>query len=109
MSDTREILIQAREWLSNPDHWTRGIRENALGQTCAIGAINRACGVSNQDLPYVQPENREALSALGSVIDKYCSRMEEKIYHLNDEAGYECVMEAFDAAIEKLATEPDLG
>jgi hypothetical protein len=41
---TLEILQEAREWLSDPEHWCQRERWSISGKNCALGAIERAHG-----------------------------------------------------------------
>lgn len=91
---TKEVLTQARALIANEKDWCQGTAENMSGQRCAIGAIRVAttgsAGVQNQDTVRAREWLREVI---GQSISGY-----------NDSRSHECVISAFDLAIEKCET-----
>ncbi len=86
----REVLQAARDLISDRSHWRTGQLEDERGRVCAIGALNRVVGVSNEEESYNNPAIRPAVEALARVLPD-----------VDDENDHDCVIAAFDAAIEK--------
>jgi len=98
---TKEILQAARDLISDPKKWTVGKLETFNGSVCAIGAINRALGLVNSESEsFIRPENARAIAALAAVIDPTVEPA-KAVWNYNDSMPHHCVIEAFDAAIEK--------
>lgn len=111
---TSEILTQAKQLISDPDHWTTGwyardsagekIHPTQNGATCfcSMGAVYRVVGHCAQ-----APESTSAFSALASAIDP---QKHNGYYNcipvFNDFATHKEVMEMWDTAI-KLAKEEE--
>lgn len=94
--ETRETLIEARALIEDPKHWTQGtmqttVRGGPFGSRsitayCAVGAIAKVRGgVLKID---------DCLVAFWPIVGG--------IMGYNDGSSHECVLQAFDAAIESL-------
>jgi hypothetical protein len=94
-----EILRAAREWLSNPDHWSKGRYGGCDGPNCAAGAVMRA--------------HRSELQADISLKDEAFALLEEDLpcalEDWNDakERTHTDVLARFDAAIARGETLAD--
>lgn len=103
---TREVLEQARAFIEQG--WSRRTLEGMNGNVCAIGAIKRAAGLNAQG-PYDSTNTyyRCATRAVARTIAKgtYLNFADaaHRVVQYNDNSGRtkECVLAAFDAAIEK--------
>lgn len=95
--NTKEILEAARERISDEANWCVGTVENNKGQNCALGAISK---VATGQAWLCTPAVDSAMRALSDVLpgNEY---PEMKISIFNNTRGHDCVMAAFDAAIEK--------
>jgi len=128
MKNVRETLIAARELIADPANWKQGglseiENDKCVGPFCALGAIGRATetlGVGygadrtgsgdwtfgrmyqekNHTNPEVQATRLRASELLGKFLDK-------PVHEFNDSSSHDCVLAAFDAAIER-ATEQEM-
>jgi len=107
----KEVLVKARTLIATPSNWTRSELERLDGSVCAIGAINLALGIDNQDMQvqetYLTSKNKSALELLASVLPTPRGwrnrplQPELIVFSYNDKNPHACVLAAFDAAIEK--------
>ena len=107
----REILVQARDLISEREKWTsRAWSIEGYGiapKFCAVGAIKKVVtGDGDPDGLYMQDESasvRDAIHALGEVL--YGAKGARKPWNgvptYNDSHPHECILELFDAAIER--------
>ena len=101
-----EVLVKARELISDPERWTHGVyARDAKGESCfdssdeatcfdALGALNRVSGTRMR-------ARTSASSFLYEAIDSVPSPY--SIGEINDQLGHEATLKIFDRAIE-LAT-----
>lgn len=85
---TREILEAARAEISTEDRWTQGAWTRTDGRKCAIGAVMAVTKGGSW--------NGAAWRALRDSV-----RQNPESY--NDSHDHACVLQMFDAAIEKLS------
>ena len=98
--NTKEVLIKARELISDPNNWTahayardaKGerveINSPAACKFCALGAVQRVIG-----RPHDPSLSRKAWNALHEQTSDY------SVASVNDNEGHAAVMEMFDKAI----------
>lgn len=115
MKDATQILKEARELITLPEHWTQGafarhkngrvigsLEENAYS-FCAIGACDRALGAPiSDDTPLeleVQRRLNQAALALASEVPPLSGFALDNIQRLNDEGTHSLILKAFDLAI----------
>ena len=103
MSEGLEILKGAREWLSDPEHWIKGKigpgewPSESNGPTCAVGAIirvGRECDKSLGAMSKAELNLNEVVPGGGIIL-----------YNDKPDTTHECILAAFDAAIEKAEKE----
>lgn len=99
--DTLAVLKAAEEWLSDPERWTQGyywrgadgcivVEASDVHQTCATGALALVAGL--------RPWNYDHTPAFDAL-------WEATVGHpgvVNDERGYDAVMEGYRKAIEAI-------
>jgi len=94
----QEVLEGARELIETPQQWMGGGLTNGKGRYCAIGAISKfatgECGY------YTAPEAERILSSVMGFDE------EDMIPSFNDSSSHDCVLAAFDAAIEVASATP---
>jgi hypothetical protein len=100
--DTVEILEKARELISDESRWTQEYYAIAADgglvyptspracRFCAVGAVAYVLGIGDGE----EAEKSEPVSYLDEVAAEYGN-----IIGLNDEAGHQAVIAAFDKAI----------
>ena len=98
---TREILVAARELISQPERWTQGayardlngLRVSPGGPNavcwCAIGAMAKVAGLSSGEME----DSRAAITL------ELAAESNGVIAEWNDASDHESVVEAFDRAI----------
>lgn len=102
---TKEILVAARERISDRDRWCQRTLEDHHGRVCALGAIitekESRCvgsleieGESYWDMPEVR-----ILASLLPRTGRIGESLPERISSFNDTSSHECVLAVFDAAI----------
>lgn len=109
-----ELLVKAREWLSDPDHWQKGSYGYygpdyvlPLTNTCAVGALAMAAGIDPNKISNEMLSYRLLKAALpGSYIFHSL-----EVPHFNDAilTEHADILALFDRAISKayqLATAP---
>lgn len=112
-----ELLVKAREWLSDPDHWQKGSygyygpnSDEPLTSTCAVGALAMAAGIEPNKISDRTSAYRLLKAALpGSYIFHSL-----EVPNFNDASltKHADVLALFDRAISKayqLATAPAKG
>ncbi len=104
MKAIKEILIEARDLIEDPDHWTQGaFAKGSFGNPvaseseyaeswCAAGAILKAVGGG-------ESYDRDPYSFLAGVMGAKC------VPAFNDQHTHPEVIEAFDRAIDQLDKE----
>lgn len=83
---TVEVLREARDLISYPERWTRGVFCDERGRRCATGAVWKAT-VTN-------PINHPAMTLLLRVVNT------PTVTGFNDSHSHAEVLAAFDRAIE---------
>jgi hypothetical protein len=108
MTETVEILRQARELISDPAHWTQGeyardadgnfaaVYDPAAVCFCSLGAIAKVMNISDPDAV--------SLFEPAEILDDICfAKCGVKAYGFNDSHTHAEVLSLFDAAIARLA------
>jgi hypothetical protein len=104
---TKEILIGARDLLAKS--WARGSLETQGGSVCAIGALSLAQGHRmaryDDDHGLGKSQFSRAIRAVSAVLPDSTpgERPQDRVVNYNDAGNRECVVAAFDAAIERMA------
>lgn len=83
-----DTLLEARNWLADPNNWCQFDMYNKQGQTCAVGALTYVSGKYNEEAHRFMIGVAHELYGTGPM-------------GVNDCIGYDAVMEMFDAAIHK--------
>jgi hypothetical protein len=125
MKNVLETLTEAREPIADRDDWKQqGLCEmgagEAVGPFCSLGAIGKVSrifsaqvgGSSNRDgrgqggIACLWQEENAKNAAARRVYDEatmlLSSCLEGTVHEFNDSHSHECVLAAFDAAIESL-------
>jgi hypothetical protein len=109
--NTNEILTKARAVIEKPENWVPGIIDNGKGAYCALGAIYHASKsgsfqairslseVLGDGLPYDDYNHQQA----PDLADANYQEHYERVAAFNNMRGHECMLAAFDAAIEVTA------
>lgn len=100
---TKQTLERARDLLARSGGWSKGALQRPDDSNCAIGAINRALGLpQNEEADYVRVENKAAIDAVGAILPG-SEEAWVRVVSYNDSAStdHACILAAFDAAIEK--------
>ena len=105
---TREILVAARELISQPERWTKGEYARDLNGRrvspggpnavcwCSIGAMAKVAGLSSGEMEASEASVTLALAAESNGV----------IPEWNDASGHQSVVEAFDRAIAQCEVAP---
>ena len=112
----REVLVGAREILSDPDRWVKGasrVGDRVKGASrvgdkyCAVGACWEAAGLYDRGALLATPGYNEATIALSAVVPVVSYPGYGAIESYNDasDTTHECILAAFDAAIDRLEKE----
>lgn len=111
--DKCQVLHEAHELLSDPEHWWEGELTNGTNGIqsgtawCALGAVSKVCGIDGYNYPdarqlpnsqYVNPTAAEVAHLLDATADEMFADAENMI-EVNDNLGYEAVMRVFNKAI----------
>lgn len=118
-----EILTRAREIVADPNKWGKEhlatdekgddvVPADPKAKTwCALGAIGKVAGIIDQDVCYAEGEiapPREYVRAVNHLaktirtmfpLFDYGSNNYSTVYLVNDDLGYDQILEAFDKAI----------
>ena len=105
MEDTVTILKNAKDWLSDPQHWCRG----QLWQWSKItGTLERTCLIGATTIQVASKRSRIAsVSFISSknaheLLDKAALDLYERLpARVNDELGYDAAMKVLDLAISR--------
>lgn len=125
MNNTIRRLREARDYIADPNHFTTGVRWSSDGnRNCAIGAIERAYGITGEldwkvykacnfgpEMTFLSLAAKELLAELASETMRWAEKLGDGrpgcefsdqyyIALLNNEVGHEAVVRMFDRAIE---------
>lgn len=90
----KDVLKDAREWLSDPEHWCKGsLGSREEGHTCLLGAL----------LTSSRPDTEEEQAAVTVVIKIIRALYGRSTLGFNDDPDtkHEDVLKVLDAAIER--------
>lgn len=89
---TREVLENARELISDEEHWCKGAFEKNRGkQYCAVGAVAYVAANPTTNTSYDNALNLLRQSVGGAIV----------AYNDSYATTHACILAAFDAALEK--------
>ena len=129
MKDVKETLEAARDILSDPANWKQGglaevdrAKNEVVGPYCSLGAIGKVCeifairagGSSSRTgeigggfhiIAEANNDNSEARDVYMCASKVLSECYDQPVHEYNDSHDHECVLAAFDAAIERLEAE----
>ena len=111
MNKTRETLESARRIIDNSENWCQGTLEDRKGRVCSVGAIDKATILQGN-----YGARMDAVKALSEVVPaviweerpdwmtdpEIANKPQNRVAAYNDTHDHECVLAAFDSAIERL-------
>lgn len=118
--EKRQILIETRKLINDPDNWTQGYWKVAIDgvqKYCLYGAIEEVMGLHKEDSRLNNFRKDEIVSecslttALYEVLDEhyqymheapYKNEMVEALQSFNDTTKHEMVLQLLDDAIDSL-------
>jgi hypothetical protein len=99
-TDVLAVLEAAREWLSDPEHWTQGAFFRDASGHEAMRCDNAVCTCGQGAMALVAGINiTESLGPLEACFDAVAEVAGSALPYLNDHVGYEAVLAAYDEAI----------
>jgi hypothetical protein len=111
-TDTLAVLKAAREWLSDPEHWTtetfwRDVNGHAITPSWGYprDAVYCACAEGALGLVDLTPRGDPRVCSQHGPRDALAAALGRTIPYANDELGYAYVLEGFDKAIAQLESE----
>jgi len=97
--DTTDVLLQARDLISDPQNWNQGSSFNEDGtKMCARQALAQA---SDKTETYIR--TTQLLDEAAEELHNMCIN----IIAVNDHLGHDAVMETYDLAIRKSKDQED--
>ena len=129
MKDVKETLEAARDILSDPANWKQGglaevdrAKNEVVGPYCSLGAIGKVCEIFSIQVGGGSSRTGEMGGAFSTMAEANSNNSEARdvymraskilsecydqpVHEYNDSHDHECVLAAFDAAIERLEAE----